>query len=396
MLNLEQLIGDLLVRHNCVVIPAFGGFVAQQQSAKIDLVNGWMFPPKKSILFNKQLSNNDGLLIDAFSKATNCSFDKATVSVKSLVQSWNISLSKGERIAIDRVGFIFLDNEKNVCFEQDRFFNLLLSSYGLGKVHFVAEKEERVVEQKVVVAEEVISITPKEMIHLFKEATETTQTEGENRVIQLIPAEKEATKSSRKLWKYIAAACLLPVAFYTIWIPVKTDVLESGIISFKDFNPLNKETPSVYSEKKLNIEKVASEEFISLGEQIKNIETNTETYQYNFSKDLFVTVRLDHKLNKVSIPVDNETINVKNTELVKPIVVPSKKSGLNYIVGCFGSESNANNLVSTLKSQGLNATIVDFKNGLYRVSAGTANDQIQFAKIISVAESKGYQGWVMK
>lgn len=394
MLNLEQLIGDLLVRHNCVVIPAFGGFVAQQQSAKIDLVNGWMFPPKKSILFNKQLSNNDGLLIDAFSKATKCSFDEATVSVKSLVQSWNISLSKGERIAIDRVGFIYLDNEKNVCFEQDRFFNLLLSSYGLGKVHFVSEKEERVVEQKIIVAEEVISITPKETIHLFKEATETTQIEEQNRVIQLIPAEKEVTKTSTKLWKYIAAACLLPVAFYTIWIPVKTDVLESGIISFKDFNPMNKEVPSVYSEKELNIKKISSPEFKSLDKQLEKVETNSSTYQYNFSDDVFVTVRLDKKSNLESPAV--ETASVHAIEVNKPIIAEAKKSGLNYIVGCFGSEANAKNLVSTLKSQGLNGSVVDIKNGLYRVSAGTAETQDQIAKIISVAESKGYQGWVMK
>ena len=59
---IEKLIGDLLLRHNCVVVPSFGGFVAKQVSAVIDYKTGVMHPPKKSLLFNKQLINNDGLL----------------------------------------------------------------------------------------------------------------------------------------------------------------------------------------------------------------------------------------------------------------------------------------------------------------------------------------------
>ncbi|MEY3200216.1 MAG: hypothetical protein RJA13_2174, partial [Bacteroidota bacterium] len=58
MVSVEQLIGDLLVRHNCVIIPAFGGFVAKQTSASIDYKNGIMTPPRKSLLFNRQLINN--------------------------------------------------------------------------------------------------------------------------------------------------------------------------------------------------------------------------------------------------------------------------------------------------------------------------------------------------
>ena len=37
--------------------------------------------------------------------------------------------------------------EKNICFEQDRFFNLLLESYGLGKVHFVSESDIQIVKE---------------------------------------------------------------------------------------------------------------------------------------------------------------------------------------------------------------------------------------------------------
>ena len=39
MVSVEELIGELLLRHNCVIIPSFGGFVAKQTGASIDYRN---------------------------------------------------------------------------------------------------------------------------------------------------------------------------------------------------------------------------------------------------------------------------------------------------------------------------------------------------------------------
>ena len=40
MLTVEGLIGDLLIQHNCVVVPGFGGFVAQRVAAQLDTAKG--------------------------------------------------------------------------------------------------------------------------------------------------------------------------------------------------------------------------------------------------------------------------------------------------------------------------------------------------------------------
>ena len=74
---IEELIGDLLLRHNCVVIPTFGGFVAGQTPAVFDAQKGSITPPRKSLLFNKQLINNDGLLIAAYAHATKKSYEES-------------------------------------------------------------------------------------------------------------------------------------------------------------------------------------------------------------------------------------------------------------------------------------------------------------------------------
>jgi hypothetical protein len=144
---IEELIGDLLVRHNCVVIPSFGGFVAGQLSATFDRDKGVMLPPRKSLLFNKQLINNDGLLVAAYAHATQQSYNDAFDSVQVQIKQWNRKLVSGERIEIERVGFLYLDGEKNIGFEQDRFNNLLLQSFGLGNVHFLTEEDILIVKQ---------------------------------------------------------------------------------------------------------------------------------------------------------------------------------------------------------------------------------------------------------
>ncbi|MFA9210766.1 MAG: hypothetical protein ACEQR5_03000, partial [Moraxellaceae bacterium] len=141
MHTVEGLIGDLLLQHNCVIVPGFGGFVAQRVSAQIDMEKGIMLPPSKSILFNRQLINNDGLLITSYAARNKVTYPLAESTVEGAVVSWHDALKAGQRVSIDRVGIIFLDQERNICFEQDRYFNLLLESYGLGPVHFVSESD---------------------------------------------------------------------------------------------------------------------------------------------------------------------------------------------------------------------------------------------------------------
>jgi len=92
MRNVEGIIGQLLFRHNCVIIPTFGGFVAKPVSAKIDFDNGIMYPPSKSLLFNRQLVNNDGLLINEYAEANGRSFDEAATEIQEVINHWKSKL----------------------------------------------------------------------------------------------------------------------------------------------------------------------------------------------------------------------------------------------------------------------------------------------------------------
>lgn len=412
MKQVEDIIGDLLLRHNCVVIPLFGGFVTKQVSAYIDYESGTMFPPKKSLLFNRQLINNDGLLITELATINDVGYQQAEKQLIDKVAIWNHALRNGERVSIDRVGFLYFDAEKNICFEQDRFFNLLLESYGLGKVHFLSETEVSIAQHQVEihpvkVAEESVVVPKLEVVK-----SEIIESAISQPTIKMPDSFIEASKKSRtKVWKYVAAACFLPFAFYTVWIPMNTDVLESGIISFHDFNPFNKTAPAEYKMQSLNIETRKLDNAKTLKAQLDEVETDISSYQFNFTDDLFLTVKTGEsgkqEIQDVETPIVEEpTVQPKIEKSIEAKVEKVKepkaeketfsKNKLNYVVGAFGDKNNALSLVATLKAQGMNASIVGVHGGMYRVSAGGASNESDFAKIISKADAAGLDGWVME
>ena len=374
MVTIEQLIGELLLRHNCVIIPSFGGFVAKQTAATIDYVNGFMSPPKKALLFNRQLMNNDGLLQSELAVSNNISYNQSSELVAEKVAFWNETLKKGERIVIDKVGFLFFDQEKNICFEQDRFFNLLLESYGLGKVHFLTEEDVQIV------AQTAIEITT--TINAPEQAIVAEELQIEPNTAKVI--EHPALKERSKAWKYVAAAaCILPIGFYSYWLPMKTPALQSGILSVRDFNPFQAKIKDNYTQQKLKLAGISVEQN-TLVDQLAALPENETILNYTYDANFSFPIKV-----KETVVVPIETISA-------PVAPVNSSKQLNYIVGCFSSESNAQKVIAVLKAQGLNAFQLDVSNGLHRISAGSGNSVSDLDPIITKAKAAGFEGWILK
>ncbi len=371
MSTIEDLIGELLLKQSCVIIPSFGGFVSKKIPARIDYDSMKIFPPSKELLFNKQLINNDGLLINEYSSVNNISFDLASFEVKSKVKEWQEKLRKKQRIEIKKVGYLYLNSEEKICFEQDRFFNLLLESYGLESIKFFIEEEAKV---------EVLKETKTSPTPIFSiQDSNSKSKEKEDRVINLDTKEK----SNKKVWKYIAAACFLPIAFYSFWIPTQTQVLQSGMISFNDFNPFYKSEAPSYQSQEIVFNKRDILAPRLLKEKAKEISNEVEVYHYNYDNEIIIPVLLDKESSKQT----SSTSEAKNIDRTKEMY---------FIVGCFRNESNAVNLVSKLKSLGMEGRIVDVHNGLSRVSSGSSSSKAEILKIRIKSKELGFKGWVLK
>lgn len=403
MLTFEQLIGDLLLQHNCVIVPSFGGFVAQRMSAKIDSAKGVIVPPKKSVLFNKQLINNDGLLIAALSQANSLSYQDAAHEVQAHILEWEAKLQMGGRITIDRVGNLFYDQERNLCFEQDRFYNLLLESFGLSSVHFVSVSDAQAKEsrQSVMNMVKAVEIEEKQVVPNAEPSFLLTE-EPIVPVLEVVREEAIAhpaipVKKRSTTWRYVAAAALLPIAFYSFWIPVKTDVLESGVISLADFNPFHSGKPGTYKAPESNYHFSERKN----KKQLENLPKNVETFSYEMDEDTYVPVSLKKK-KAVLVPEEKviEKVNpAPIKETLKPIeqpkvstVVSSTPSGGQIIVGSYSSKQNAQELIQLLASNGISGQIME-KDGKIRVTAGNA---AQFKQLEPKLKSLGIAPWVLK
>ena len=130
-MNPGTYIFDLLFEYDCVIIPGFGGFIGNYAPAKIQAAYHTFHPPYKSLLFNVNLKQNDGLLAFRISHEENISYSEALHSLETVVSAWNKELNAGNTVGIERVGKLFKDMEGNVQFEQDGGTNFLAESYGL-------------------------------------------------------------------------------------------------------------------------------------------------------------------------------------------------------------------------------------------------------------------------
>jgi hypothetical protein len=133
-MNNEKYISELLFEYDCVIIPGFGGFIGNYMPARIQTSYHTFFPPFKSLLFNPNLKQNDGLLAVRISQGEKISYTDALISIGSLVSGWYKQLNSGLAVEIDQVGKLYKDKEGNFQFEQNKEINFLSESYGLSSV----------------------------------------------------------------------------------------------------------------------------------------------------------------------------------------------------------------------------------------------------------------------
>jgi len=402
MTHLDAILGTLLLRNNCVIIPSLGGFVANNVSAKVDVKNGLITPPTKALSFNKNLTNNDGLIIHHLANSKKISFDEAQSIIALEVQQIKASLNQEKRVNFHNVGFLYVNSAGKIAFEQDRFFNLLLSSYGLGTVQFITEQEEAKVERPQAVAPEKKTVAPIKTIEVESTiekvivqpvADKNEDTQETKEILHPAVAEGNSRKLLSQIIKYTAVAALVPVLFYSYWIPMRTDVLQSGVVYIEDFNPFNstskseKYTPDVIASE-LAIDSVHPSE--SLSSITDNLSSSAPVFAYPLNDDLFITVkRKDDYKNTTKV----ETI--KTVEAVEAVTSP-KINSYHAIVGCFSNSINASELIQDLKSKGFDAYQVDVQGGLHRVSAGNSKNRSGMNTLRQRLFDVEVSSWVLK
>ena len=214
-------ISELLFLHDCVIIPDFGGFVGNNTSSVIK--KNIIHPPSKEILFNKNLTTNDGLLLSHIAKSEKISNKKAKDLVKKFVINLKLKLKENKAFRLDKIGLLSINSNGNILFLQDYSTNYNTNAFGMSSQNISS-------------------------VHRLKEITK-----------QIIhPSSLRSEK--RRIWK--AAAILIPligISLISITQKEKIDNLYSQVANLNPFEILNNNPQKMPQEKvtrrKLNVKK---------------------------------------------------------------------------------------------------------------------------------------------
>ncbi len=128
-------IAALLYEQDAVIIPGLGAITTKYRPAEIQAVEGKVLPPSKELNFNKNLTMDDGILINHLRKKYGASFAEIQRAVSDYVKQVVEAIDNQSIVQIPQVGRLYRDYEKKLKFlPEDTNFNV--EAYGLPVVQF--------------------------------------------------------------------------------------------------------------------------------------------------------------------------------------------------------------------------------------------------------------------
>ena len=358
--HIAHLISSLLYKHECVIIPDFGGFITNYKSANIDNVQGFIQPPSKSISFNQKLTNNDGLLVNFLSQLEQISYEESLRRITAFSKYCQGVLKNNEILSFPNVGRIFLDQEEKIQFHPENSTNFLLSSYGLPtmQVYPIIRKDKD------------------------QEVLNRLRKDGKKKLVsRLVP---------------LAAVVLLLIALPLIYFFLVKPNIESNSLADAKVKTTNR----------------SSMDFFGIGKKKnkKNKTNEVEEEDETFNKDSIINYEdariIDENLEN-SIQEDTETeeeviesnytpeTSTEN-ESEEPVRLSSKRS-YTVIIGCYSATSSRDERILLLRQNGLKPYTDRSSSGCHRVGINLdCAPELLSEELKEIRRIYGDSSWVLK
>jgi hypothetical protein len=400
MIKIAGHISDLLYCHDCVILPEFGGFIANYASARVDAPRKLIHPPSKNILFNKHVKVNDGLLASKIVKEERVSYEKANQKLLKFVKQTRKKILAGERVEIKEVGVLYLDKEDNIQFIQDPT-NFLTSSFGLPSVDFIpVEKKVEIPlkavevksEPKVITIKPAIQLVPaveSKVVAIKKEENSKTaapivlaetQTQHKDKKSRLLPFEEKSEEKKKRSAFFWAAAIFIP-----LFIAYGAMLSYHGFHEGSSFNTASLNPLSWLG----NQDSIFKKDTIQDHSTIIPADTNSiEIVDSNIIDSIEPTIDSNNTDQIDAVP---ETTFVD-------IIVDQTISTYKYHVigGCFSKEKYAADFVEEMTDSGYAALEIGIHKGLHRISLGGTDSRKEARKIRKQAKAQGISCWILR
>lgn len=106
----------LLTRHDCVIVPGIGAFIATETEAAIDFEHGVISPRRREVSFNSSVVTDDGLLSHSIARSEHLSYEEAHRMLSHLTDKMKADLRDEGEVSIGMVGRLIKDQEGLVSF----------------------------------------------------------------------------------------------------------------------------------------------------------------------------------------------------------------------------------------------------------------------------------------
>lgn len=152
MLRIVTHIENLLLEHDCVILPDFGGFVLQAVPSVYDKENNRFLPMRKEVMFNSTLRYADGLLCGSYMQRYGVDYAKARLMMEEDIDSLSKVLEHDKSVTLGKIGSFTKGDEGQVIFMPGDSSLLNADAYGLPAFEFpllpVIERVESVATTK--------------------------------------------------------------------------------------------------------------------------------------------------------------------------------------------------------------------------------------------------------
>ena len=116
MLRIISHIENLLLSHDCIVVPGLGGFVTRYEEAFFSEDGSEIFPPYRSVSFNARLKEDDGLLTQSYVTTYDTNYPKAMTLVRNDVSELRKELEHNQEVQIGNIGRLQLTLSHSLLF----------------------------------------------------------------------------------------------------------------------------------------------------------------------------------------------------------------------------------------------------------------------------------------
>ncbi|OPZ28500.1 MAG: Sporulation related domain protein [Bacteroidetes bacterium ADurb.BinA174] len=110
----------LLHTHNCVIVPSLGGFVVNTMPARRNGLSVFD-SPLCELVFNRELTHNDGLLVESYMRTDGISFENATQKIDDSVRQIKNLLRSEKSVDLGDLGSFTMIGDQRFTYQPKRF-----------------------------------------------------------------------------------------------------------------------------------------------------------------------------------------------------------------------------------------------------------------------------------